>query len=168
MQGPTTARHRGTDDCPKWAHRSVLGGQHELVTVGITRIDFVPKVREAAFDRLIAFMDSIAARYVNEGERRKQEILNRTNADVQRIEGEGSEEANRLRGDVDAEIIDMYAKAINETGEFYNFIRTLEAYSKALKGNTNLILTTDSEFFRLLKTGTNGKPPTPEPTTGDR
>ena len=123
----------------------------ELVDVGIARIDFVPAVRKAAFDRLIALMESIAARYTNEGQRRKQEILNQTNADVQRIEGEGSEAANRIRGNVDAEIIDMYAEAINETGEFYNFIRTLEAYSLALTGNTRLILTTNSDFLRLIK-----------------
>ena len=44
---------------------------------------------EGLLDRLIAFMDSIAALYENEGEREKQEVLNRTKAEVQRIEGEG-------------------------------------------------------------------------------
>lgn len=123
----------------------------ELVDVGISRIDFVPQVREAAFDRLIAFMDSIASRYTNEGVRRKQEILNLTNAEVQQIEGEGSREANRVRGEVDAEVIEMYAKAIRHTGEFYNFVRTLEAYKEALAGDTRLILTTESEFLKLIK-----------------
>ncbi len=123
----------------------------ELVDVGISRIDFVPMVREAAFDRLIAFMEAIASYHLNEGERRKQEILNRTEAEVQRILGEGREQSNRLRGEADAEIIDNYAKAIKETGEFYNFVRTLEAYREALAGQTRLILTTESQILRLLQ-----------------
>jgi membrane protease subunit HflC len=123
----------------------------ELVDLGIAKVDFVDIVREAAFDRLIAFWESIAARYTNEGERFKTEIVNRTNAEVQRIEGEGKEEANTKRGEVDAQIITDYAVAIKETGDFYNFIRMLEAYEAVLGSNTRLILTTDSELFRLLK-----------------
>jgi membrane protease subunit HflC len=135
----------------------------ELVDVGISRIDFVKQVREAAFDRLIAFMDSIASRYLNEGERRKQEILNRTQAEIQKIEGEGMEESNRIRGKVDAEIIEKYAAAINQTGDFYNFIRTLEAYKEALTSGSRLILTTDSEFLTLLKKAGEAKTPAKEP-----
>lgn len=123
----------------------------ELVDVGISKIEFVEKVRQAAFERLIAFYESIASKYDNEGKRTKQEILNQTEADVQKILGEGKQKANTIRGEVDAEIIDAYAKAINETGGFYNFIRTLEAYKESLGSNTRLILTTDSGLLRLLQ-----------------
>lgn len=123
----------------------------ELIDVGVSQIDFVPKVREAAFDRLIAFMESIAALYENEGEREKQEILNRTKAEVEKIEGEGKQKSNEIRGEADAEIIKMYADAITKAGEFYTFVRTLEAYEEALGRDTRLILTTDSEFMKLLK-----------------
>lgn len=124
----------------------------ELVDVGIAKIDFVDTVRDAAFMRLIAFMESIAQKNEAEGEQAKKEILNQASADVQKIEGEGTGEANRKRGEVDAKIIQMYAEAIKETGEFYNFVRTLEAYKEALGSGTRLILSTDSEMFRLLKT----------------
>lgn len=123
----------------------------ELVDVGVSNIGFVPAVREAAFERLKAFMDSIASGYVNAGEQRKQEILNRTAAEVEEILGEGEERSNIIRGDADAEIIENYAAAITETGDLYNFLKQLEVYQNALPGKTRLILTTDSELFRLLK-----------------
>lgn len=125
----------------------------ELVDVGISRIDFVPDVREQAFNKQIAFMESLAARYVNEGELRKREILNRTQAEVQKIEGEGAREAAILRGNVDAEIAAKYAQAINQVGEFYTFTRTLEAYESMLRGSTRLVLTTDSPLLRMLTAG---------------
>jgi membrane protease subunit HflC len=124
----------------------------ELVDVGLSRIEFVPQVREAAFDRAISLMEAIAVKTTSEGEQRKKEIINKTNAEVQKIEGVGKQEANILMGRVDAEIIDAYAKAIRETGEFYNFTRTLTIYKEALKGETRLILTTDSDLLRMLKT----------------
>ncbi len=123
----------------------------ELVDLGISRIDFVPRVREAAFDRQIARWESIASFYTNQGEKRKRQILNRTGARVQEILGEGQQRANELRGEVEARVIDMYADAIRETGEFYNFIRTLESYKGALGKGTRLILTTDSTLLKLLK-----------------
>ena len=123
----------------------------QLVDVGISNIGFVESVREAAFQRLIAFMDAIAARYENEGEQRKQEIINETNAEVEKIRGEGEEQSKRLRGEVEAEIIEQYAQAIRTTGDFYNFQRTLEVYEAALGSGTRLILTTDSDLFRMLK-----------------
>jgi membrane protease subunit HflC len=123
----------------------------ELVDVGFSRIEFVPEVREAAFDRAIALMTAIAVKATSEGEQRKQEIINRTQAEVQKIEGEGKQQANVLRGRVEAEVIDAYAAAIRETGDFYAFTRNLEVLREALKADTRLILTTDSEVLRLLK-----------------
>ena len=41
----------------------------EIIDIGIAKIDFVPTVRQAAFDRQKAFMQSIASLYTNEGER---------------------------------------------------------------------------------------------------
>ncbi len=123
----------------------------ELVDVGIARIDFVDEVREAAFQRQIAFRQAIASWYENQGEQFKQEIINQTEAEVQKIEGDGKGEANRIKGEVEAEIMERYAQAIRETGEFYGFVRTLEAYQKAVGPNTRLVLTTDSQLFSLLK-----------------
>jgi len=123
----------------------------KLVDVGISNIGFVPAVREAAFERLKAFMDSIASGYINAGEQRKQEILNRTAAEVEEILGEGEQQSNIIRGQADAEIIQEYAGAITDTGDLYNFLKQLEVYETSLAGQTRLILTTDSELFQLLK-----------------
>jgi len=123
----------------------------ELVDVGVSNIGFVQSVRQASFERLTAFMEAIAAKYVNEGEQRKQEIVNESEAMAEEIRGEGEEQSKRLRGEVEAEIIEAYANAIRETGDFYNFQRTLEVYEQALDSDTRLILTTDSDLFRMLK-----------------
>ena len=135
--------------------------------MGIYNISFVPAVREAAFDRLKTAMEAIAAKHYNEGVKKKQVILNETHAEVERITGEGEGESSSIRGKIDAEIIADYAKAIEETGDFFNFDRTLKLYKEALSGKSNrLILTTDSDLFRLLKElDKAAEPPTMPPAS---
>ncbi len=48
-------------------------------------------------------------------------------------------------------MIKRYADALSATGDFYVFVRTLEAYEKSLSGKTELVLTTDNDFLRQLK-----------------
>ena len=140
--------------------------------VGLSRIEFVPQVREAAFERGVSLMEAIATKTTSEGEQRKKEIVNKAQAEVQKIEGEGKQEANILKGKADADIIDSYAKAIRETGDFYTFVRTLEAYKEALKGETRLILTTDGapladdQEARAREAGDEAQPHGHSPSTG--
>jgi membrane protease subunit HflC len=141
----------------------------ELVDVGIYNISFVPAVREAAFDRLKTAMEAIAAKHYNEGAEKKQLILNETEAEILSLTGEGEGESSSIRGKIDAAIIADYAKAINETGDFYNFDRTLKLYKEAMGGKSSrLILTTDSELFRMLKQLDNSQmPATMPPVSGE-
>lgn len=140
-----------------------------LIDVGISQIAFVDSVRIKTFDRWVAEREAISARNVNEGERLKSALIDQTKAEVERIEGEGQQQASKTKGEADAEVIKNYATVINEVGEFYEFVRTLEAYEKAITSDSRLILTTDSEFFKLLKRLEPASPaPTPTPSTADQ
>ncbi|RMF36880.1 MAG: protease modulator HflC [Planctomycetota bacterium] len=124
----------------------------ELVDLGISHIDFVPEVRRTTFERWIAEREAISTRNIKEGEQQKQEILNLTNREIETIRGEGQREASEIRGQADAKVIRRYAEAIGQVGEFYTFVRTLEAYEKALDDRAELILTTENDFFKQLQT----------------
>ena len=123
----------------------------EIVDVGISNIEFVPAVREASFARFRTELESYAIAFRTAGERRKQEILNKTNAEVERIVGDGERQSKEIRGTVDARNIREFAEAITEVGEFYSFQKKLDLYRTALRGDTRLILTTDSDLLGLLK-----------------
>lgn len=137
----------------------------ELVDVGISHIDFVPEVRRTTFERWKAERDAISTRNVKEGEQQKQEILNLTNREIEKIRGEGQKKASEIRGRADAEVIKSYADAIGEVGEFYTFVRTLEAYEKSVNQQTELILTTDNDFLKQLQT--MGSPDIPPSTSAE-
>ena len=123
----------------------------ELIDLGISQIGFVDSVRRKTFDRWIAERQAISARNINEGERLKAAIINGTKAEVAKIEGEGEQKSSEEKGKTDAEVIRRYAEALEQTGEFFTFVRTLEAYEKSIGPESQLILSTDSPFFKLFK-----------------
>jgi membrane protease subunit HflC len=57
-----------------------------------------------------------------------------------------------IRGRGDAEATLIYGRAYNRDPEFYAFLRTLESYREGEHSNSTLILTTDNDFYRYLKT----------------
>jgi membrane protease subunit HflC len=128
-----------------------VGRGIELIDVGISQIGFVDSVRRKTFDRWVAERQAISAKNVNEGERLKAAIINETRAEVAKIEGEGQQKASELKGRTDAEVIKRYADAMQTTGEFYTFVRTIQAYEESISSDSQMILSTDSPFFSLFK-----------------
>lgn len=129
----------------------------ELIDVGISQIGFVDSVRKKTFDRWVAERQAISARNVNEGERLKSAIINETNSEVAKIEGEGQQRASEIKGATDAAIIRRYAETSQQTGDFFLFVRTLEAYEKSIDQDSQLVLSTNSPFFRYFQESANSQ-----------
>ena len=156
------AQHALAEDGQKGGQGQTTGRGIELVDVGLSRIEFVPQVREAAFDRAISLMEAIAVKTTSEGEQRKKEIINKTKAEVQKIEGEGKQEGQHPQGAASMPRSSIptprpSGKPATSTPSH----RTLEVYKEALKGETRLILTTDSELLRMVKALGPAKPQAP-------
>ena len=90
----------------------------------------------------------------SEGEGEAARINGRRERDLREIESNAYKRVQELRGEADAEATRVYADAYNkspEAREFYGFLKTLETYQSILSDKTNMILSTDSELFRLLE-----------------
>lgn len=122
----------------------------ELADVHIKRVNYIESVRNTVYERMKSERDRIARLFESEAEEEQNRILGQTRKEVDEIEGEMEQRSAEIRGDADAEVIKIFADAIEKSPEFYKFIRRLEAYRKVLGKNTRLILSTDSDFLRLL------------------
>jgi membrane protease subunit HflC len=56
-----------------------------------------------------------------------------------------------IRGEADAHVIELTAKAYGQSPEFYEFLRRLDVLKKTLNQDTRLILSTESDLFQMLK-----------------
>jgi membrane protease subunit HflC len=123
----------------------------ELVDVQIRRINYVNEVQLKVFDRMISERKRIAERSRSEGQGRAAEIRGQRERDLRAIRSGAYRKAQELQGKADAEASRIYADAFGRDAEFYQFQRTLESYPKAVDGSTLLLLGTESEFYRYLR-----------------
>lgn len=128
----------------------------ELVDIRIKRINYVEQVRRAVYERMIVERKRIAAKYRSEGEGEMMEIQGKKEKEEKQILSEAYRQSQEIKGKADAEAIKIYAEAYSKDPEFYSFLKTLESYEENLQKSTTVILSTDSEYLKYLKT------PTPE------
>ena len=131
----------------------------EVVDIRIVRTDLPKEISQNVYERMRSERSRIANELRGQGEEKKQEIV--ANADRQRtvIVAEARKTSQILRGDGDAGRNTILGEAYGKDPEFFNFYRSLEAYRKALGGDTTMVLSPDSDFFRYFRdiTGKGGK-----------
>lgn len=126
----------------------------QLLNVQFTRINYNEAVVQTIYQRMISERQQIAERFRSEGLGAAARILGDREKELRTIESEAYRKVQTLRGEADARASAIYAQAYSgskEAAEFYRFLKTLETWQKTLDPNTTLVLTTDSEVFRLLK-----------------
>jgi membrane protease subunit HflC len=131
----------------------------DVVDVRIRRADLPEENSQAIFARMQSEREQQARQYRGEGAEAAQTV--RANAERERtvILAEAQRDAQRVRGDGDAESIRVYAGAFGQDKEFFAFYRSMQAYRDALTGrSTSFVLTPDSGFFRFFQNleGTQG------------
>jgi membrane protease subunit HflC len=123
----------------------------ELKTVRVKRVNYIDSVKSTVYERMRSERLRIASLFESEAEEEKNRIEGLTKKELETIEGEKEQKSAEIRGQADAEVIQMTADAFGRSPEFYSLLRRLEVFKNTLAGDTRLILTTDSELFNLLK-----------------
>lgn len=123
----------------------------EMIDLQIKRINYVEQVRLRVYERMISERKKVASQFRSEGEGEKANILGQMQKELKRIESDAYRESVQIRGRADAEAAAIYAEAYGRDPEFYAFVRTLESYRKAIKENSKLVISTDSDFYRFLQ-----------------
>jgi membrane protease subunit HflC len=137
----------------------------ELIDVRIKSINYVEEVEQRVYERMISERQRIAARFRSIGDGESAKIRGEKEKEIDSLRSNAYRLAQEVIGKADAEAAGIYAASYGQAPEFYTFIQTLAAYKKTLKGNSSLLLTTDSDFYRYLNKA-NGLMST-EPTLPD-
>ncbi len=131
----------------------------QIVDVRLKRISLPKQVRDSVFQRMRSERARIARQYRAEGKEKAEEI--RAEADKQRtiILAKAYAQAEKTRGEGEAEATRIYTAAHQQDPQFYELTRTLEAYRKFLDENTTILLSADSDLLKYLTRGSMLKEP---------
>ena len=124
----------------------------EVIDVRLKRTDLPRANLDATFARMRAEREREAADEIargNEAAQRVRALADRTEVE---IVSDARRDAEIIRGEADAERNAIFANAFGEDPEFFEFYRSLTAYTNALQGkNSTMVISPDSEFFDYLK-----------------
>jgi len=131
----------------------VLAPQYgiDIVDVRIRRINYVEDVRNKVYDRMIAERKRAAEMYRSEGMGKSAEIEGQVAKELKLITSEAYRQAQIIMGKADAEAIGIYARAYDQDADFYSFLKTFETYKATIDDKSTIILTTDSDYYKYLK-----------------
>jgi len=122
----------------------------DVVDVRIKRADLPEQNEKHVFGRMKAERERQAKQYRSEGEEESKKITAKADMERTIILAEAYKQSEQMKGEGDARAVKIYADAYQKDVEFYEFNRSLEAYKKALKEGTRLIINADSEFFKFI------------------
>ena len=123
----------------------------DLTVVHVKRINYIESVRRAVYERMKSERLRIAQLFKSEAQQEENIILGLMRKELDGIEGEMEQRSAEIRGQADAEVIKIAAEGYSKSPQFYNYLRSLEAYKKTLGRKTRLIMSSDNKFLGQLK-----------------
>lgn len=125
----------------------------DVVDVRITRVDYVEAITESVYRRMEAERKRVANELRSTGAAEGEKI--RADADRQReiAVANAYRDAQKVKGEGDAEAASVYAEAFGRDPQFAQFYRSLEAYKASFNKKSDVMVVDpgSSEFFKSFR-----------------
>ena len=133
----------------------------DVIDVRLRRADLPEENSQAIFARMQSEREREAREFRAQGAELAQRIRSRAERERTVIIAEAQKQAQVLRGDGEGESVKIYGDAFGKDPSFFSFYRSMQAYREALgAGDTTMVLSPDSDFFRFFS-NRDGGPPKP-------
>lgn len=123
----------------------------DVIDVRIKKIELTDEVLNSVFERMQTQRTEFANELRSLGRERAERIRSDADRQVRVLLADAERDAQRLRGEGDAQAIQIYAEAFDRDREFFSFWRSLQAYDASFGTDSDIMLMdTRSEFFRYF------------------
>ncbi|SKA55874.1 protease modulator HflC [Enterovibrio nigricans] len=124
----------------------------EVIDLRIKKINLPEEISDSIYKRMRAERETVARRHRSQGREKAEVIRAQAELEVATVLAEAEKTARVTRGEADAEVAKIYANSFNKEPEFYNFLRSLQAYEKSFNSKGDiLVVDPNSEFFQYMK-----------------
>ena len=123
----------------------------EVIDFRIKRIDLPSELSNSVYERMRTERKRLAEELRSEGKEISREITAIADKDKVVILAEAYKLAEQIRGEGDAQSAAIYANAFSQDPEFYEFTRSIKAYTETFQSKSDVMLIdSDSDFFQYL------------------
>ncbi len=142
-------------DVARRAKESQLG--IEVIDLRIKRVDLPAANQASVYRRMQTQRQQIAAQTRAQGEQQKREIFAAADKEVAITLADAQQIGETTRGEGDAKRTQIFGQAYGKDPSFAAFYRSMLAYEAGLgQGDTTMILSPDSAFFKYFEQGPSG------------
>jgi len=143
-------RNRANESAPELGIR--------IVDVRVKQVNYPPEISGTVYERMRSERERVATAFRSNGRKEAEIIQAGADRKATIINADAVRDAKIITGQADAEAAKIYASAYNKNGEFFNFVRSLEAYENSFKNNQDfMVMKPDSDFFQYMKDSTGSK-----------
>lgn len=126
----------------------------EVADVRLKKVEVPASNRDKIFQQMKTERDRSARELRAKGKSTAVTIIAGADREAAEIRADATRKASIVRGEADAYAVKVFANAFGKDLEFFEFYRTMQTYKKALgKNDTTLVLSPNSEFFKLFMNG---------------
>jgi len=123
----------------------------EIIDVRIKRADLPQANSEAIYKRMQTEREREAKEFRAKGAEMAVTITSTADKEVTVLLANAKKQSEIMKGEGDGQRNKIFAQAFGKDPEFFSFYRAMQAYEKALiGGDTSLILSPDSDFFKFF------------------
>ena len=123
----------------------------EIIDVRIKRADLPQANSEAIYKRMQTEREREAKEFRAKGAEMAVTITSTADKEVTVLLANAKKQSEIMKGEGDGQRNKIFAQAFGKDPEFFSFYRAMQAYENALiGGDTSLILSPDSDFFKFF------------------
>ena len=123
----------------------------DIIDVRIKRADLPQANSEAIYKRMQTEREREAKEFRAKGAEMAITITSTADKEVTVLLANAKKQSEIMKGEGDGERNRIFASAFGKDPQFFAFYRAMQAYEKALiGGDTSLILSPDSDFFKFF------------------
>ena len=135
-------------------HKEAMLFGIKIIDVRILKSDLPTENSDAIYQRMKTERNKEAKQIRAEGEEEAAKIRSRAERESKIILADAYMNAQKIKGEGDAQSTKLYNASYSKDVEFYKFYRSLVAYKASFdKDNTQFVLSPKAEFFKHLQLG---------------
>jgi modulator of FtsH protease HflC len=118
------------------------------------RLNYVQEVQDQVYKRMTSERFRIADKFRSEGQGEASIINGEKERELKSIQSEAFKKAEQIKGKADASAASIYAGSYDQSEKsrnLYAFLKSMESFEKTFDDKTSLIISTNSEFYKYLK-----------------
>jgi membrane protease subunit HflC len=120
----------------------------DIIDVRLIRVNLPDKARKAVYERMITDRQKEAREIRAIGNQESDIIKAKSDREKSIIIAEAKKRSDMIKGQGDAEAIQLYSQVYSQDRDFYEFYKSLEVYKNSLTYKLSLIVSTRSNFLK--------------------